>query len=53
MISTSHQSFSSDQIKKHKMGGACSTYEREESKKGIWRGNIREGEKLEDRGVGT
>lgn len=33
MISKPHHFFSSDQIKKHKMGEVCSTYEGQESTK--------------------
>ena len=39
-----------DKIEKNEMGGTCSTYGgREEVYTGYWRGNLREGDQLEDR----
>jgi len=46
------QYFSGDQIKKNKIGGACSTFGgREEAYTGVWLGNLRERYHLEDPGV--
>ena len=43
--------FSGDQIEKDEMGGACSTMGRGEMYVGLWWGNLRERDYLEDSGV--
>jgi len=45
------QFFSGVQIKKNEMDMACSTYGRGEAYTGLWWGNLREGDHLEDPGV--
>ena len=53
MICPPHQYYWSDQIEKNEMGGACSSYEGQEScTQFFWRGNVRVGDHLEDVGVG-
>ena len=43
---------SGDKIKKNEMAGACSTYgERRSVYRVFWKGNLRERDHLEDRGV--
>jgi hypothetical protein len=46
------RNYSSNQIEKNEMGGACSTYGRKsEVYTGFWRGHLREGEHLGNPGV--
>jgi len=48
MISTLHQNYSGDQIKKNEMGGACGTFDgREEVHTQFWWEDVREREGLE------
>jgi hypothetical protein len=48
---SSQNIYSGDQIKKNEVGGACSTWGRGEVHTGIWWGDLREGDHLEDPGV--
>jgi hypothetical protein len=50
-ICTPHPTLFGDQIEKNEMGGACSTWGRDEVFAGFWWGNLRERDHLEDPGM--
>jgi len=51
VICTPHQISFGDKIEYNDMGGACSTMGRGEAYTGLWWGNLRERDHLEDPGV--